>query len=464
MLPFRTRTVWPSFSLALALAAALALTGCDFLEVEPKQSISSNQALTSEQNVTAALNGAYNDLSDADLYGGQYMMSPDLLADAGDVQWVGTFEQPDAIIRKNIFPNNSFVESQWTDAYQTINAANNVLSALDQIGDPAERERIEGEARLIRGMLYFELVRLFAKPWNAVVRAVDPASALGVPLILEPTRSITEDDNVTRNTVQEVYAQVIADLTTARDLLPGSNGVYADTYVASALLSRVYLMQGDDQKAAEAADRVLQSDAFSLAPTFADAFNNASDIGEYIFAIQINSQDGTNDLNTFYAASTDGGRGDINIQPQHLNRYDSTDARGDFFYTDPGTGEVRTKKWQDNESDGANIPVLRLAEMYLTRAEANLRNGSTIGAPPVDDVNAVRERAGVSPLSSVTVDDVLRERRLELSFEGNLLHDLKRTERSVGSLDFDADDLVYPIPQRECDANPEISQNPGYSC
>jgi hypothetical protein len=102
--------------------------------------------------------------------------------------------------------------------------------------------------------------------------------------------------------------------------------------------------------------------------------------------------------------------------------------------------------------------------MYLTRAEANLRNGSTIGAPPVDDVNAVRERAGLSPLSSVTVDDVLRERRLELSFEGNLLHDLKRTERSVGSLDFDADDLVYPIPQRECDANPEISQNPGYSC
>ena len=460
MLPLRTRTVWPSCSLVLALAAALALTGCDFLEIEPKQSISSNQALTSEQNVRAALNGAYNDLSDADLYGGQYMMSPDLLADAGDVQWVGTFEQPDAIIRKNIFPNNSFVESQWTDAYETINAVNNVLSALDQIGDPAERERIEGEARLIRGMLYFELVRLFAKPWNAV----DPASAPGVPLILKPTRSITEDDNVTRNTVQAVYAQAIADLTTARDLLPGSNGVYADTYVASALLSRVYLMQGEDQKAAEAADRVLQSDAFSLAPTFADAFNNASDIGEYIFAIQINSQDGTNDLNTFYAASTDGGRGDINIQPQHLNRYDSTDARGDFFYTDPSTGEVRTKKWQDDESDGANIPVLRLAEMYLTRAEANLRNGSTIGAPPVDDVNTVRERAGLSLLSSVTVDDVLRERRLELSFEGNLLHDLKRTERSVGDLSFDANDLVYPIPQRECDANPEISQNPGYSC
>jgi hypothetical protein len=460
MLPLRTHTVWPSFSLVLALAAALALTGCDFLEVEPKQSISSNQALTSEQNVKAALNGAYNDLSDADLYGGQYMMSPDLLADAGDVQWVGTFEQPDAIIRKNIFPNNSFVGSQWTDAYETINAANNILSALDQISDPAEQARIEGEAHLIRGMLYFDLVRLFAKPWNAG----DPASAPGVPLILEPTRSITEDDNVTRNTVQEVYAQAITDLTTARDLLPGSNDVYADTYVASALLSRVYLMQGKDQKAAEAADRVLQSDAFSLAPTFADAFNNASDIEEYIFAIQINSQDGTNDLNTFYAASTDGGRGDINIQLQHLNRYDSTDARGDFFYTDPGTGEVRTKKWQDNESDGANIPVLRLAEMYLTRAEANLRNGSTIGAPPVDDVNAVRERAGLSPLSSVTVDDVLRERRLEFSFEGNLLHDLKRTERSVGDLPFDADDLVYPIPQRECDANPEISQNPGYSC
>ena len=444
----------------LACLLPLLFVGCDFLEVEPKQSISSDQALNTEQNVLAALNGAYNDLSDADLYGGQYMMSPDLLADDGDVQWVGTFASPAEIIRKNIQTNNGFVEAQWTDAYETINVANNVLSALDQIEDPQERNRVEGEARVIRAALYFELTRLFAQPWNAG----DPASNPAVPLILEPTRSITEDDNVTRNTVQAVYNQVITDLTTARDLLPETNGTSIDTYVASAFLSRVYLMQGDYPNAAEAANRVIQSGEFELAPTFAEAFNNVEDIPEYIFAVQISSQDGANDLNTFYASSTDGGRGDINIQSQHLNRYTDGDARGDFFYVDSGTGDTRTQKWQDDEADGANLPILRLAEMHLTRAEANLRAGSTVGAPPVVDVNDIRTRAGLDSVSTtVTVDDVLRQRRLELAFEGTLLHDLKRTERSVGTLSFNAEELVYPIPQRECDANPEITQNPGYT-
>ncbi len=444
---------------ALAGVAALLLTSCDFLQVEPKQSISSDQALSSAQNVRAALNGAYNDLSDNNLYGGQYMMLPDLLADAGDVQWVGTFNEPAEIVRKNIQTNNGFVELQWTEAYEAINGANNVLSALDQIEDAQERERVEGEARLIRGVLYFELVRLFAQPWNAG----DPSSNLGVPIILEPTRSITEEENVTRNTVEEVYNRVITDLDSAQILLPESNGVYADTYTASAFLSRVHLMQGDYQEAAEAANRVIQSEEFELAPTFAGAFNNTEDIPEYIFAIQISSQDGANDLNTFYASSADGGRGDINILQQHLNRYDSTDARGDFFYTDSETGDIRTSKWRDDESDGANIPIIRLAEMYLTRAEANLRANTSVGASPVADVNTIRNRAELDSVNTVTVDDVLRQRRLELAFEGNLLHDLKRTGRSVGSLAFDAEELVYPVPQRECDANPEISQNPGYT-
>jgi len=447
-------------TVALAGIAALAFTGCDFLEPEPKQSISSDQALSTEQNVLAALNGAYNDLSDDDLYGGQYMMSPDLLADNGDVQWVGTFASPAEIIRKNIQTNNGFVETQWTEAYEAINDANNVLGALDQIEDAQERDRVEGEARLIRAALYFELVRLFGPPWNAG----DPASSPGVPLILEPTRDITEEDNVTRNSVQAVYDQVRTDLTTARDLLPESNGVFADTYVASAFLSRVYLMQGEYESAAEAANRVIESGEFQLAPAFGDVFNNVEDIPEYIFAIQISSQDGVNDLNTFYAAEDDGGRGDINIQQQHLDRYSSDDARGDFFYTDPGTGDLRTQKWQDDESDGANLPVVRLAEMYLTRAEANLQASTAIGPnTPTEDVNIVRERAGLDPASTVAVDDVLQQRRLELAFEGNLLHDVKRTEGSVGSLSFDAEELVYPVPQRECDANPEITQNPGYT-
>jgi len=223
-------------------------------------------------------------------------------------------------------------------------------------------------------------------------------------------------------------------------------------------------MQKKYQDAAEAANRVIQSGQFSLAPTFADAFNNSEDIPEYVFAIQISAQDGINTLNDTYAARQDGGTAafETNITAQHLDRYVPDDDRESFFYEDSETGNTRTQKFQNAESSGANIPIIRLAEMYLTRAEANLRDGSMIGASPVEDINTIRERAGLSKVNDVEVSDVMRQRRLELSFEGNLLHDLQRTDRSVGSIPFDANRLVYPIPQREIDANPEIQQNPGY--
>ncbi|WP_051141344.1 RagB/SusD family nutrient uptake outer membrane protein [Salisaeta longa] len=454
----------PSFLTArtalLLTGALLVLSACDsFLERTPKQSIPSETALATPQNVEAALVGAYNALGDADLYGGQYMMSPDLLADNGDVQWTGTFEQPAAIWNKNILVSNSFIEAQWTDAYETINIANNVLSAVDVFDDAATAERVRGEALFIRGMLYFELVRLFGPPWSAG----NPDQAPGVPLVLEPTREIGENLNVPRASVAAVYQQAIDDLTTAASLLPESNGFFADTYAASAILSRVYLMQGRYQLAAEAANRVIESDLYQLAPTFAQAFNNVSDIPEYIFAIQVTAQDGTNDLNTFYGSQENGGRGDIDIQQQHLNRYAAGDARGAFFYVD-GESVVRTAKWRDDEADQANIPVVRLAELYLTRAEGNLRSGAGVGPnTPAEDVSIVRQRAGLSAVSSVTVSDILRERRLELSFEGNLLHDLKRTQRSVGSIPYDSGQILYPIPQREIDANPALEQNPYYS-
>lgn len=447
------------FSALMAVAVVLAATGCDsLLDLEPQQSISEDRALETPQNVEAALGGAYDAISDADLYGGQYMMSPDLLADDGEVNWTGTFSQPAEFWNKNLTVDNSFVQTQWTDAYDAINIANNVLSALDVFEDEDRRRRVEGEARFIRGALYFELARLFGAPWNAG----DPSSNLAVPLVLEPTREINEEDNVERASVAAVYAQAIDDLTTAREQLTEDNSFYADTYVASAMLSRVYLMQGEYEAAAQEASRVIESGNYSLADSFEDAFNNTEDIPEYIFAIQISPQDGTNEMNLFYASDPNGGRGDIDITEEHLALYEDDDARGDFFYIDSETGVVRTTKWAGDESTGANLPIIRLAEMYLTRAEGNLRAGTTIGATPLEDVNTIRERAELDPLDAVTVEDVLRERKLELAFEGHQLHDLRRTGRSIGNISYDANRLVYPVPERELDANPNLTQNPGY--
>ena len=100
--------------------------------------------------------------------------------------------------------------------------------------------------------------------------------------------------------------------------------------------------------------------------------------------------------------------------------------------------------------------------MYLIRAESNFRLVSVVGATPLADVNRIRNRAGLPSLLVVTLADILKERRLELSFEGFILHDAKRLQNNVGALPFNSNKLVYPIPDRERRVNPNLTQNPGY--
>ncbi len=447
----------------LAAIVLVIATGCDsLLDLEPKQTISDEVAYESSEAVQTALIGAYDGLSDDDAYGGSYIYLADLLGQDGDVFWSGTFEQPEEAFQKNFRTENSFVSQVWTESYDAINRVNNVLANLDVV-DEDERDRVEGEAKFIRGIIYFELVRVFGKSWNDG----DPSANPAVPLVLEPTDAITEESFVSRNTVQQVYQQVITDLTDAKSLLPASNGFFADTYAASAILSRVYRQQGNWASARDEADRVIQSNNYSLVANYVDAFANSNNTSEDIFAIQVTGQDGSNDMNLFYAPDEDGGRGDVDIQQAHLDKYEAGDERLNQFYQD-GTGVTRTAKWE-NSVDG-NIGVVRLAEMYLTRAEGNFREGTNIGATPKEDLNTIRERVGLppfGPLDIVTLDDILDERFLELAFEGHFLHDLKRREGTLTNPDpdisWDANALVYPVPQREMDANSNLTQNPGYT-
>ncbi len=435
---------------------ALSLVGCDErLDILPQQSIDESTALSTAQNVKAALIGAYDGLSDNDVWGGGQHLS-ELFADNGEQIWAGTFEEPEQIFFKTILVQNGDVERFWTESYETINRANNVLDGLEVL-DASEVDQIEGEAKFIRGAVYFELINLFGKTWLDG----DPNANPGVPLVLTPTREITEANNISRNSVGEVYAQIIADLTDAKDKLPESNGAFATTYAASAILSRVYLMQENYQSALTEADRVIGSGAFELVASYADAFNQSGNTAEDIFAIEVTSQDGANDFITFYSAQERGGRGDIDITEAHLAEYEDGDARRDLFYVDD-LGIPRTGKWVPNASQDGNINIVRLAEMYLTRAEARFQTNEIDGA--VADVNVVRARAGLAPLEagSLTIEAILTERKLELMFEGHLFRDSKRTRQDIGDLSFSADELIYPIPQRELDVNENLAQNPGY--
>lgn len=433
----------------------------DQLTQIPRQSIDQDLALNSDANVKSVLIGAYGEMRSSSLYGGRLQLYSEMLGANSEVRWEGTFNQPREMFNKQIFVNNNFVGGTWAAAYRAINIANNVLSALDVVNE-SDRARIEGEALFIRGSMYFELIKLYAQPFASG----NTTTNLGVPLVLTPTRAITEENFVSRNTVAEVYQQILTDLNRAETLLPAVNSFLARNYVAAGQLSRVYLQMERFADARDASNRAINAattNGKSLIPVFMNAFNTDNDSNEDLFAIQVNTQDPANDMFTFYSLPEFGARGgDVAIMQQHIDLYETGDSRlAQFFFS---AGEERTAKWRDQFK---NVKVMRLAELYLTRAEANLREGTSTGAAPLDDINRIRTRVGLPSLLAVTLADILKERKLELAHEGHSIHDTRRTRGSVieGSTTYQFNDprMVFPIPQREMDANPNLVQNQGYN-
>jgi starch-binding outer membrane protein, SusD/RagB family len=452
--------------LIFSVAFGLILTSCsDKLDVKPVDSVDAITAVQTSSDVEALLTGAYDSMTDADVLGGNIQRDAELIADNGDIEWGGTFVAPGEIFTKTMLKDNNQAQATWLDSYRTINAANTVLANIGVV-TPAKKAIVEGEAKLIRAWMHFELVRVYAKTYLDG----SPTSNLGVPVITTPTAKITEDNYVKRNTVEEVYQSVISDLTSAEKLLPTRPkfpNIYtqATSETATALLSRVYLMQGKYDAARQAANRVIALNIYTLNETFDGAFNNVANSSEDIFATQATPQDFVNELNTFFAATAYKGRGDIIINDQHLNSYDVSDERGNFFYE---AGDIFTAKWA--RRIGA-IPLIRLAEMYLTRAEGNFRVGGTpIGTTPLSDINRLRNRVGAKLYTSMDLSTILKERRFELAFEGHWIHDIKRNKQTITKKDgnktltwsFSSPKLIFPIPLREIDANKNLVQNEGY--
>ena len=443
--------------LILTISSFLLFTSCDReLDIDSEQGISTETAISTPEGIQQILIGAYKNTGDGDLFGGDVQIYGDLLADDGYLYWWGTYAELGHIYEKSIISDNVYVRDTWARAYKVINATNVVLENLSVVKDEDDKKRIEGEAKFLRALNYFELVRFFGKQYEAGKNNTQ----LGVPIVLKTTSDFNGDLSVARNSVEEVYTQVVKDLKEAITNLPSENSYYADTYSAQALLSRVYLQKGDYTNARDLANDVIENSGKSLMPNYKDAFNTSENISEDLFAMQVTSQSGENDLITFYADEAQGGRGgDITLTEDFLGLFEPDDVRGSFYYYNY-YDDVLTSKYTNQYG---NIHVIRLAEMYLIRAEANYRLGTSLGATPLDDINTIRDRAKASVLTTVTLDDILLERRRELAFEGFLIHDIKRTKGNVGSLNWNSDKLVFPIPLREMQVNNKLVQNPGYN-
>lgn len=454
------------YILLLISSTALLQTACNKqLDIQPQQDVDAATAITTPENVDAAAIGMYSLLGNGALYGTNLLMMPDLQAAAGYVSWRGTFQSYRQIANKTMSRDNADALRTWQYCYEAINMANIVLESLNLITDEDQKNQLEGEALFVRGIMHFELARFYALPWGATATNNQPGIVIKTKATKDETAAFEQKP---RNTISEVYTQVISDLTAAAQQLPQTNGTRANRYAAYAFLSRVYLQQQDYTKALAAADSVIKSGQFELNASVSAVFDNKN-TKESIFEIQQNDQNNAGIANdgmaTFYASLVGIGRADVRMVSGFLDTYDENDLRlSQWYYEGVGArpGNMYCSKWK---SFSQNLPIVRIAEMYLTRAECNVRLNSAEGDAPANDVAKIINplRVNLPEIATPTLNEILDIRYHELAFEGVRIHDVKRLQIKTGDYDWNSDDLVFPIPQREVDAtNGIIVQNPGY--
>ena len=440
----------------ILLIILLLILGCDDnLNIDPTNALTPETLLEDPQNLDRLLIASYAFAGFHQT--GRAQTASELFANEGNLAYRGFFPEFFQFDRKEVIPTNGFVRFFWADGYRSVNLCNIVLENLELIENPVQKAQLEGEAKFMRGLLYFEMARYFALPYEAG----NNNSQLGLPVVFDPVTDVSQISYPSRNSIEEVYAQIISDLQDAFNILPSDNGFRADRYAARAMLARVYLQQGNYAAARDAADDVLQNSGHVLAPDLASAFNNEADGIEDIFAWQITPQDGANRFNNFWATIAFGGRSttaDVTIEPGFFDMFSGLDDRASFFYS--GNGTTVSSKWQEQF---ANVPFIRVAEMHLIRAEGNYREVSNLGLAPEDEINALRGRSNAVPIIGVTLQDILEERQRELAFEGHRFHDAKRLLEAIDGFPYNANNLVMPIPQDDIDTNPNLEQNPGYT-
>lgn len=503
-----------AFLLTLGLSS---LPGCTnkYLDEAPADQITDANFYQSQQDAIQAVTAAYSELTKE----GQYNAAMWAFDMWSDVSVSGGDDGNDAIEYKQLeafsVPTTNFVANRlWGGSFIGIQRANIVLQKVPGITkmDPVIQKRCLGEAQFLRAKYYFDLVRAYGD----------------VPLFTAPPTS-PEAVNIPRTPQAQVYAQIEKDLNDAiGNLLPSYSGAdlgRATKWAATGLLAKVLLTEGKKAEAATRALDVIKNSGKTMWASYGDNFKVANENlndKESLFEIQYvngrNQYDRNNvgsAMNEFFGPrgenQTPGSGYGFNIpEPDFVAGYEAGDTRKAATVWSPGdvfpdgnkkaarnTGSpfgYSCKKWfvgkinTDIWDSGLNVPMLRLAEMYLIAAEGQGPTTGDLGG--LDCINKVRRRAfgldynNVSPehdLTAANTSDftaaVLRERKYELAFEFDRWFDLKRTNTLIPVLTAQANYLatlgqkrgiptekylVLPIPQSEIDANPGLKQNPGY--
>ncbi len=475
----------------LIFMAALSITACDdFLdEPQPASALPSSTAFSSAADIETALHGAYSLTQQNGLYGRDMFTIASILSD--NATWAGSFPSFIEINALQTIVANPHAEAFYDDIYEVNNHANLIMKALGEVEDPALTtdlsNQIRGEALFLRALVMFEGIRAFALPYRA-----SSSTDLGLPIITEPVETFGDVTSPSRNTVEEVYNQVISDLEEAINLLPAANApgrAYKDA--ARALRAVIAFQQRDYPTVNTITAGLVSSGNFSLTATPRDYFTNENS-SENIFAIIYFAQDAGNLFNWF---NVNGRGGDVRVGPDLLengylaiipeSQQSMIDGAGltaeDLRLTTLTTDSLFVEKYED-PNGGDDAPVIRYAEILLARAESLVRTDG-LNQESVDLLNTIRKRAiRLKDADGNVVDNamieyalndfatadelieaIILERRVEMAFERNRFNDLMRLQRpAVNGVAYDDPRLRMPIPQRALDANPNLQQNPGY--
>ncbi len=440
----------------ILIVLSLGMISCTkMLDVQPTASISADQAIKDETGVEKAITGAYYSLHDVGNYGRNHVIVEDLAAD--NLAWTGTTRDYQQVADNLIASDNAIIDGIWTSNYDCINRVNNVLERIGSIDMSTDKRNLyTGDALFLRALSNFNLLCYFG----------------GIPIKIRPTLDLN-NINQARNSVADVCAQIIADLLQAEKILPAPDKRslgFASSFSATALLARVYLTQfqytNNPAIAALAkaeADTVINEGKFTLAPAYIDLFNGNTT--ESIFEVVFDAQNYNRLAQYFFPVSLTG-RYEVSPPAAFVQSFQAADTfRFDASVKFDTVNLPYGIKYKDVSGGTDRVYVLRLAEMYMIRAEAMaFANGNIEDIR--NDINTLRLRAGLSPTTATTYDElklaIENERRHEFAFESQRWSDLVRTKRATTVLGIDEKYTLMPIPLFELQTNTLMTQNPGY--
>jgi starch-binding outer membrane protein, SusD/RagB family len=442
-------------SLIYIFGIILISAGCNVLDVEPTDSIPASSAFKDKAGIERGIMGSYSSLQSLSYYGRAFITYGDLAADNLEHPVDATNADYGEIDNNNILPENGAVGGTWAVIYDGINVANNVIVKVPGMSDMTDSEKNQalGELYFLRALNHFNLLNYFG----------------AIPIKIQPTVGVGDLD-AGRDPVDMVYLQITDDLKFAEQNLPSSasNKIRASKYAATALLARVYLYKGDYDLAWEKANDVITGGGYTLLDKFADVFS-ADGSAETIFEIDFIGAD-RNRIAEYNFPKTLNGRREVAPTSDIISAFDPGDERKDVSIAFEGANAY-ANKYNDLSIGADNVIVLRLAEMFLIRAEAEVNKLNPDLALVKADINTIRSRANLNPTSENTVEDLLmaieKERRTEFAFEGQRWFDLVRTGRAIDVIPTvtNNNQTLFPIPLSEIQTNksPEMIQNQGYN-